>query len=237
MENVYENKMKLEFLSKSSNEAFARITVASFASQLDPSIEEISDIKTAVSEAVTNCIIHGYEDKVGIIKIECTLFSNSIYIEITDNGKGIEDIEKAKEPLYTTKPELERSGMGFTIMENFMDELKIESVKGVGTKVTMKKVINNYSGGNRYELETEDIIKAQNQSEEALTKIIEANTGLIWNVVKRFAGRGQPLEDLYQIGCIGMIKAIQRFDTSYNVRISTYAVPYIIRRNKKIYKR
>lgn len=143
MENVYENKMKLEFLSKSSNEAFARITVASFASQLDPSIEEISDIKTAVSEAVTNCIIHGYEDKVGIIKIECTLFSNSIYIEITDNGKGIEDIEKAKEPLYTTRPELERSGMGFTIMENFMDELKIESVKGVGTKVTMKKVINN----------------------------------------------------------------------------------------------
>ena len=143
MENVYENKMKLEFLSKSSNEAFARITVASFASQLDPNIEEISDIKTAVSEAVTNCIIHGYEDKVGIIKIECTLFSNSIYIQITDNGKGIEDIEKAKEPLYTTKPELERSGMGFTIMENFMDELKIESVKGVGTKVTMKKVINN----------------------------------------------------------------------------------------------
>ena len=143
MENVYENKMKLEFLSKSSNEAFARITVASFASQLDPSIEEISDIKTAVSESVTNCIIHGYEDKVGIIKIKCTLFSNSIYIEITDNGKGIEDIEKAKEPLYTTKPELERSGMGFTIMENFMDELKIESVKGVGTKVTMKKVINN----------------------------------------------------------------------------------------------
>lgn len=88
-----------------------------------------------------------------------------------------------------------------------------------------------------YEIETEDIIKAQNQTEEALTKIIEANTGLIWNVVKRFAGRGQPLEDLYQIGCIGMIKAIQRFDTSYNVRISTYAVPYIIRRNKKIYKR
>ena len=143
MENVYENKMKLEILSKSNNEAFARITVASFAAQLDPNIEEISDIKTAVSEAVTNCIIHGYEDKVGIIKIECTLFSNSIYIEITDNGKGIEDIEKAKEPLYTTKPELERSGMGFTIMENFMDELKIESVKGVGTKVTMKKVINN----------------------------------------------------------------------------------------------
>ena len=148
MENVYENKMKLEFLSKSSNEAFARITVASFASQLDPSIEEISDIKTSVSEAVTNSIIHGYEDKTGIIKIECTLFSNSIEIQISDNGKGIENIEQAKEPLYTTKPELERSGMGFTIMENFMDELKIESVVGVGTKVTMKKVINNSNNSN-----------------------------------------------------------------------------------------
>lgn len=143
MENVYENKMKLEFLSKSSNEAFARITVASFASQLDPSIEEISDIKTAVSEAVTNSIIHGYEETQGIIKIECTLFENSIEIEISDKGKGIENIEKAKEPLYTSKPELERSGMGFTIMESFMDELKIESVAGVGTKITMKKVINN----------------------------------------------------------------------------------------------
>ena len=88
-----------------------------------------------------------------------------------------------------------------------------------------------------YEIETEDIIKAQNKSEEALTKIIEANTGLIWSIVKRFSGRGQTVEDLYQIGCIGLIKAVQRFDTSFNVRISTYAVPYIIRGNKKIYKR
>ena len=143
MENVYENKMKLEFLSKSSNEAFARITVASFASQLDPNIEEISDIKTAVSEAVTNSIIHGYEDKIGIIKVECTLFANSIEIQISDNGKGIENIEKAKEPLYTTKPELERSGMGFTIMESFMDEVEVESVLGLGTKVTMKKKIKS----------------------------------------------------------------------------------------------
>ena len=141
MEKNYKNKMNLEFISKSCNEAFARITVASFAAQLDPSIEEISDIKTAVSEAVTNSIIHGYENKEGIIKIECTLFDNSIEIVITDNGKGIENIEKAKEPLYTTKPELERSGMGFTIMESFMDELKIESVLEVGTKITMKKVI------------------------------------------------------------------------------------------------
>ena len=141
MKNLYENEMKLEFLSKSNNEAFARITVAAFASQLDPTIEELADIKTAVSEAVTNCIIHGYEDKEGIIKIICKRFANSIYIEISDTGKGIENIEVAKQPLYTSKPNLERSGMGFTIMESFMDEVKVESIVGLGTKVTMKKLI------------------------------------------------------------------------------------------------
>lgn len=141
MKNVYENEMKLEFLSKSNNESFARITVAAFVAQLDPTIEEISDIKTAVSEAVTNSIIHGYEENEGIVKIVCRLFANSIEIEISDNGKGIEDIEKARQALYTSKPELERSGMGFTIMESFMDEVKIESVLGLGTKVTMKKMI------------------------------------------------------------------------------------------------
>lgn len=141
MKNVYENEMKLEFLSKSNNESFARITIAAFVAQLDPTIEEISDIKTAVSEAVTNCIIHGYEEKEGTVKIECKLFANSIEIEISDNGKGIENVEKARQALYTSKPELERSGMGFTIMESFMDEVKIESVLGLGTKVTMKKMI------------------------------------------------------------------------------------------------
>ena len=141
MKNVYENEMKLEFQSKSTNESFARIAVAAFVAGLDPSLEEIADIKTAVSEAVTNCIIHGYEEKNGIVKIECKLFANSIEIEISDNGKGIEDIEKAREPLYTSKSDLERSGMGFTIMESFMDEVKIESVLGIGTKVTMKKMI------------------------------------------------------------------------------------------------
>ncbi len=141
MKGIYENYMKLEFASKSNNEAFARIAVAAFASQLDPSIEELADIKTAVSEAVTNCIIHGYEEKDGIVKIECMILANTISIEISDTGKGIEDIETAKEPLYTSKPDLERSGMGFTIMESFMDEMKVESVLGLGTKVTMKKMI------------------------------------------------------------------------------------------------
>ena len=141
MHSLYDNEMKLEFLSKSNNEAFARITVAAFASQLDPTIEELADIKTAVSEAVTNCIIHGYEDTQGIVKIHSYLQDNSIIIEISDTGKGIEDVALAKEPLYTSKPNLERSGMGFTIMESFMDELNIESVLNLGTKITMKKIV------------------------------------------------------------------------------------------------
>lgn len=141
MKEQIENEMKLEFISKASNEAFARITVAAFASQLDPTIEELADIKTAVSEAVTNCIIHAYEHKQGIIKIHTKLKDNQITIEISDNGKGIENVDVAKEPLYTTKPNLERSGMGFTIMESFMDEMKVESILGIGTKVTMKKML------------------------------------------------------------------------------------------------
>lgn len=141
MKSLYENEMKLEFLSKSNNEAFARVTVAAFAAQLDPTIEELADIKTAVSEAVTNSIIHGYENTEGIIKIVARIFANTISIEISDTGKGIENIELAKQPLYTSKGDLERSGMGFTIMESFMDEMQVESVLGLGTKVTMKKLI------------------------------------------------------------------------------------------------
>lgn len=141
MKDLYENEMKLEFISKSNNEAFARITVAAFASQLDPTIEELADIKTAVSEAVTNCIIHGYEERDGIITVKANIYGNSIKIEISDKGKGIEDINKAREPLYTSKPNLERSGMGFTIMESFMDNVKVESIVGLGTKITMKKTI------------------------------------------------------------------------------------------------
>lgn len=141
MKDKFDNEMKLEFISKSSNEAFARVAVAAFAAQLDPTIEELADIKTAVSEAVTNSIIHGYEDKQGLIKVMCRLMGNKIIIEISDKGKGIEDVEAAKEPLYTTKPNLERSGMGFTIIESFMDSMEIESILGLGTKVTMTKTI------------------------------------------------------------------------------------------------
>lgn len=140
---MVQNSMRLEFPSKSQNEAFARVVVASFAAQLDPTIEELSDIKTAVSEAVTNAIIHGYEDKIGTVIIECKIEENRIEIIVEDNGVGIEDIDKATEPFYTSKPELERSGMGFTVMETFMDELQLFSEVGKGTKIKMVKVFRS----------------------------------------------------------------------------------------------
>ena len=141
---MYDNEMRLEFLSKSSNEAFARITVAAFAAQLDPTIEELADIKTTVSEAVTNSFIHGYENMEGIIKIKGRIIKNTVELEISDTGKGIENVELARKPLYTTKANLERSGMGFTIMESFMDEVEIDSVLGLGTKVIMRKKIKKH---------------------------------------------------------------------------------------------
>jgi len=139
------NYMKLEFLSKSSNESFARVVVAAFASQLDPTLEELSDIKTAVSEAVTNAIIHGYEYGEGIIIVEAKIIDNEIEILVEDKGMGIADIKQAMEPFYKSKPNLERSGMGFTVMETFMDSLEIESKKGEGTKVRMRKKFNSLS--------------------------------------------------------------------------------------------
>lgn len=135
------NKMKLEFSSRSDNERFARMVVTAFILELDPTLEQLSEIKTAVSEAVTNAVIHGYDMKEGIITLEGTLEDNKLTVTVSDNGVGISDIKKAREPLYTGKPEEERSGMGFTIMEEFMDELYVESESGKGTSVTMVKTI------------------------------------------------------------------------------------------------
>lgn len=137
------NEVILEFDSKSQNEGFARMVVAAFVSQLDPTMEEIADIKTAVSEAVTNAIIHGYDNFVGKIRMKCRLEDNHLFVEISDTGTGIENIKKAMEPLYTTRPEIERSGMGFAFMEAFMDELEVESVLGEGTTIKMEKIIMN----------------------------------------------------------------------------------------------
>lgn len=133
------NQMKLEFSSKSSNEAFARVVAAAFVSQIDPTVEELEDIKTAVSEAVTNAIIHGYENLSGMVRMSCDLYSNGVEISIEDEGRGIPDIDQARQPMYTSKPDMERSGMGFTVMENFMDRVEVVSEVGKGTKVLMYK--------------------------------------------------------------------------------------------------
>lgn len=139
--NGMTNEMKLEFDSRSANEAFARVTVASFMTQLNPTLEEVSDVKTAVSEAVTNAIIHGYENHVNKVQIYAGIEGRTLHLEISDRGVGIPDVKKAMEPLYTTRPELERSGMGFSFMEAFMDEVQVESEPGKGTIVRMKKII------------------------------------------------------------------------------------------------
>ena len=137
---MYDNMIKIEFLSKSQNEGFARVAVAAFISQLDPTIEELTDVKTAVSEAVTNAIIHGYENNEGIVFIETYLQNNEATVIVRDDGVGIADVEEAMQPLFTSRTDLERSGMGFTVMETFMDSLEVQSEKGKGTKVTMKKI-------------------------------------------------------------------------------------------------
>lgn len=140
MENT--NEMELIFDACSKNESFARVTAAAFLTQLNPTLEEVADVKTAVSEAVTNCIIHGYEGTQGKIHMKCTIEDNVFEVTISDDGCGIPDVRKAMEPMYTTKAELERSGMGFSFMEAFMDTLSVESKEGRGTVVTMRKIVN-----------------------------------------------------------------------------------------------
>ena len=139
MENT--NEMTLIFDSRPVNEGLARVAAASFLTQLNPTLEEVADVKTAVSEAVTNCIIHGYEGEVHKIQMDLRLRDNELFVDISDHGMGIEDVEKAMEPLFTWKPDKERSGMGFTFMEAFMDEITVESVMGKGTTVRMRKTI------------------------------------------------------------------------------------------------
>ena len=135
------NEMKLTFPSRSANEAFARAAVASFIAQLDPAVDELADIRTAVSEAVTNSIVHAYPDSIGSITIQAKLFaSGRVVIKVKDRGCGIEDVEKAMEPLFTTGGE-DRSGLGFSVMESFSDRLKVSSKKGKGTTVTLEKYI------------------------------------------------------------------------------------------------
>lgn len=137
------NEMTIIFDSRPENEGLARVAAAGFASQLNPTLEEVADLKTAVSEAVTNCIIHGYQGEVHKIRMKCVRKERTIYLDIEDDGIGIADVEKAMEPLYTTRADQDRSGMGFTFMEAFMDEVKVTSQVGKGTCVHMSKKIGN----------------------------------------------------------------------------------------------
>lgn len=135
------NEMSLEFDARTCNEGFARVAVAAFVTQLNPTLEEVADIKTAVSEAITNSIIHGYEYEAKKIRIDCAVEQREFFVTVTDYGRGIENIEKAMEPMFTTKPEKDRAGMGFAFMEAFMDDLKVESEPDHGCIVRMKKKI------------------------------------------------------------------------------------------------
>ena len=137
------NEMVLEFDSRSQNEGFVRVAVAAFATQLNPTLEEVADLKTAVSEAVTNAVIHAYREKTDKIRIECRVRGKTMEVVVTDHGVGIRDVKKAMEPLFTTRADQERSGMGFTFMEAFMDEVKVTSQVGKGTCVHMSKKIGN----------------------------------------------------------------------------------------------
>lgn len=142
-----DNEMELEFDSRSCNEGFARVAVASFMTQLNPTLEEVADVKTAVSEAVTNAIIHGYEGNVRKIRVRCRICSQVLFVEVHDDGRGISDVALAMEPLYTTKAECDRAGMGFAFMEAFMDTLEVESAPGCGTTVRMTKRISREGRG------------------------------------------------------------------------------------------
>ena len=133
------NYLKLQFYSLPRNQAFARDAVAAFCLELNPSLSDLSDVKTAVSEAVTNCTVHAYKGDLGLVTIECEIEDNSLHINVSDTGKGIADVNQAIQPFYTSAPSDERSGMGFTIMQTFMDEFKVNSVQGEGTVVYMSK--------------------------------------------------------------------------------------------------
>ena len=214
------NYIAIEFPSRSVNEGLARAAVAAFAAQLDPTLDELGDIKTAVSEAVTNAIVHAYPQEIGKIALRACIFDgNLLEITVRDWGCGIADVEKAREPLYTTGGE-ERSGMGFTIMESFMDSLAVRSKNGKGTVVTMKR---------RIALRTApELLKAAAQGDEqACEQMLRENSGLIRSIVRRYYGRGVEPDDLYQLGCLGFIKAIKGFDFAFGTQFSTYAVPKI----------
>ena len=220
------NSMELSFDSISQNESLARSVAAAFSTQLNPTIGELTDIRTAISEAVTNAIIHGYgNDPTQKVYMRCTAEDRLLTFEIEDKGKGIENVALAMQPFYTTEPNLERSGMGFSVMEAFMDDIRVESEPGNGTRLTMTKIMPNPQFP--YEETLKYIKLAQSGDREAMNELVERNMALVRSIVKKYLNRGTEYDDLYQIGSMGLVKAIKNFDSSYGVRFSTYAVPMI----------
>ena len=222
------NSIKIEFLSRSSNESFARTAIACFAAQLDPTLEELGDIKTAVSEAVTNSIVHAYPDTLGRIMLRARLFDdNSIEITVRDWGCGIEDVARAGSPMFTTGGD-DRSGMGFTIMESFMDNLRVrlparprhdrrdapEDLRAHQPEIMEKEAL-------------ERLLAAKSGDRDAADEMVSLNSGLIWSIARRYFGRGVDPDDLFQLGCVGFLKAVEGFDPSFGTQFSTYAVPKI----------
>ena len=188
-----ENEMTLTFPSRSANEAFARAAVACFAAQLDPNLEELNDIKTAVSEAVTNCIVHAYRDTIGLVTIRCRILPDSVLdVVVRDKGCGMEDIEKARTPMFTTYEAEDRAAGEERLSET----------------ITL-------------------ITQAQQGDRTATERLVTENTGLIWSIARRYFGRGVEPDDLFQLGCVGFLKAVEGFDTAYGTQFSTYAVPKI----------
>ena len=220
------NYIAIEFPSRSVNEGLARAAVAAFAAQLDPTLDELGDIKTAVSEAVTNAIVHAYPQEIGKIALRACIFDgNLLEITVRDWGCGIADVEKAREPLYTTGGE-ERSGMGFTIMESFMDSLAVRSKKRQGHGRD-DEAQDRAAHGAPMNAAPELLEAAAQGDEQACEQMLRENSGLIWSIVRRYYGRGVEPDDLYQLGCLGFIKAIKGFDFAFGTQFSTYAVPKI----------
>ena len=213
------NGVKFIFPAISENERTARAVVSAFLVQLDPTVEELADIRTAVSEAVTNAIVHGYRQKSGDIELHIKLLENrEIYLRIKDRGCGIADVEQAMQPLFTTAPEEERAGLGFGNGELYGSASGAEHA---GTR---------HNG---------DHAKEAGESampHEIAAPLAEENLGLVHLCANRFRGRGVEYEELYSAGCVGLLKAVRAFDSSRGVQFSTYAVPVILGEIKRVFR-
>ena len=226
------NEMEIRFESRSANEGFARVAVASFLTQLNPTVEEVADVKTAVSEAVTNAIIHGYENEINKVYIRCRIEENVFTVEVCDKGRGIENVEEAMQPMYTTKPEQDRSGMGFFLYGSLYGQPGGRVRVRQGDKGEDEEGYRKRKGTMDHTIAL--IQRSHAGDKEAREQLVEENVGLVWCVVKRFYGRGAEAEDLFQIGSIGLLKAIDKFDVSYDVKFSTYASAYDLRGDQAI---